>query len=128
MGNGKAIQSAHAGTESYSPYYGEYLSQKTAIVNGFPAWCELYYQFSYNISDPQNVTVGERNNCINRMINAVRDFWNNTDIEKRIKMNDRDIVTELQKIAAAHSTDNIKISINEEHIFFERMDERRYAE
>lgn len=119
MENGKAIQSAHAETESYSPYYGEYLSQKTATVNGFPAWCELYYQFSYSISDPQSVTVGERDNCISKMISTVRDFWNGTDIEKILKMDKKNIAAKLQKIAAAHSTDNITISANEEHIHFE---------
>ncbi len=127
MENGKAIQSARAGTETYSPYYGEYLPQKTAYKNGFPAWCELYYQFSYSISDPKSVTVGERDNCIGKMISAVRDFWNGTDIEKILKMDKRNIAAELRKIAAVHSTDNIKISVNEEHIHFERMDERQYA-
>ncbi len=127
MENGKAIQSAHAVTESYSPYYGEYLPQKSVDKNGFPAWCSLYYQFSYSISDPQNVTVSERDNCISKMISAVRDFWNGMDIEKVVKMDKRSIAAELQKIAAAHSTDNIKIYVNEEHIHFERMDERQYA-
>lgn len=125
MENGKAIQSAHAGTETYSPYYGEYLPQKTAAGNSFPVLCDLYYQFSYSISDPQTVTVGERDNCISKMISAVRDFWNGTDIEK-VLINDKYIVAEFQKIAAVYSTDNIKISVSE--VSFERMDERRYAE
>ncbi len=127
MENGKAIQSARAVTESYSPYYGEYLPQKTADENGFPVLCSLYYQFSYSISDPQNVTVGGRDNCISNMISAVRDFWNGTDIEKILKMDKRSIAAELRKIAAAHSTDNIKISVNEERMHLERMDERQSA-
>lgn len=50
MENGKVIQSSYAG-QPINPYYGEELPQKTASKNGVAAWCNLYYRFSYNISD-----------------------------------------------------------------------------
>ncbi len=123
MENGKAIQSRYAG-EPISPYYEEELPQKIACENGAAAWCSLYYQFSYSISDAETVTVGERDRQIESMINAIHAFWNNTDIEKLLKMGESDIVQELEKIAAKYSTSNVIITIGNEQVHFERMDER----
>ena len=58
------------------------------------------------------------------MINAVHTFWNDTDIESILKMNESDIVKKLEKIAETYSTDNVTITINSEQIHFECMDER----
>ncbi|MDO5346845.1 MAG: hypothetical protein Q4E91_14055 [Lachnospiraceae bacterium] len=126
MENGKAIQSSYNG-EPISPYYEEELPQKTASENGAAAWCSLYYQFSYGISDAETVTVGERDRQIGGMINAVYSFWNNTDIENILKMSERDIVQELEKIAAKYSTEHITITTEEEQVHFEHMDEREYV-
>lgn len=127
MENGKYIHSNYTGQEEINFIYDEYLPQKTIAENGNAAWCSLYYQFSYSISCPQNVTVSERDNCIDEMINAVHEFWNDTDIEDMLQMNEQDIVTKLQSIAIAHSTDNITISTSEEQIHFECMDERQFT-
>ena len=126
MENGKYVQSNYTGQKE-DPVYDEYLPQKTIVENGNTAWCSLYYQFSYSISYPQNITVGERDNCIDEMINAVHKFWSDTDIEDMLQMNEQDIVTELQTIAMAHSTDDITISTGKEQIHFERMDERQFT-
>lgn len=126
MENGKAIQSSYAG-QPISPYYEEALPQKTVSKSGTAAWCSLYYQFSYNISDAETVTVGERDCQIDGMINAVQEFWNNTDIENMLKMSKCDIVQELEQLAAKYSTDHITITTNEEQVHFECMDERQYA-
>ncbi len=124
MENGKAIQSVFTGQPT-SPYYGEELPQRTTEENGTAAWCSLYYQFSYSISDTETITVGERDRQIKGMINAVETFWNDTDLESMLKMNKNDIVKELQKIAAAHSSSHITITINEKQVHFECMDERK---
>jgi len=124
MENGKAIQSSYAG-ELIISHYEEELLQKIAGENGAAAWCSLYYRFTYSISDAETVTVGERDHQIESMINAIHAFWNNTDIEKLLKMSESDIVQELEKIAAEHSTNNVIIIIDTNH--FERMDERQYA-
>lgn len=126
MENGKEIQSSYAG-HSISPYYEEELPQKIAGENGAAAWCSLYYQFSYNISDAEAVTVGERDCQIDGMINAIYAFWNNTDIEYILKMSESDIVQELEQLAAKYSTDHITITTDEEQVQFECMDERQYA-
>lgn len=123
MENGKAVQSIYTGTQPSNPYYTEELPQKITTENG-TAWCSLYYRFFYSISDSETVTVGERDRQIVDMINAVHAFWNDTDIESMLKMEESDIVAELQRIAAVYSTDNITIMINAEQVHFERMDER----
>ncbi|MCM1263441.1 MAG: hypothetical protein NC313_12050 [Butyrivibrio sp.] len=127
MENGKAIQSSYAG-EFVSPCYGEELPQRRVNRNGTVIWCSLYYQFAYSISDTEMVTVGERDSRIESMINAIRAFWNNTDIEKLLKMNKSDIVQELEKMAAAYGTDYVTITIDRERIHFECMNERQYMD
>ena len=88
------------------------------------ARCNLYYQFSYRISE--TVTVGERDRQIENMINAVQTFWGDMDVESALKMSESDIVKKLEDIAATYTTDHITITINKEQIHFERMDERAY--
>lgn len=127
MENGKEIQSIYTGTEPHSPYYGEYLPEKTTNGNNNVARCNLYYQFSYSISEEETVTVGERDRQIEGMINAVQTFWSNADVESALKMSENDIVKELEKNAATYSTDHITIIINKEKIHWERMDERAYT-
>ena len=127
MENGKAIQSIYTGTVPDSPYYGEYLSEKTASGSHNVARCSLYYQFSYSISEIEMVTIGERDRQIESMINAVQTFWSDTDVESALKMSEEDIVKELEKIVATYSTDHITIMIDKEKIHWERMDERAYT-
>ena len=124
MENGKAVQGIYTETQPSNPCYGEYLPQKTTNENGTAAWCSLYYQFSYSISDTETVTVGERDRQIEGMINSVHAFWNDTDIESILKMSESDIVKHLKKIAETYSTDNVIITTNEEQVHFECMDER----
>ena len=125
MENGKAIQSSYTETE-LKPYYGEYLPEKITSGNLDVARCNLYYQFSYRISETETVTVGERDRQIENMINAVQTFWGDMDVESALKMNENDIAKKLEEIAAIYTTDHITITINKEQIHFERMDERAY--
>ncbi len=125
MENGKAIQSSYAETE-LNPYYGEYLPEKITSGSLDVARCNLYYQFSYRISETETVTVGERDRQIENMINAVQTFWGDMDVESALKMNENDIAKKLEEIAAIYTTDHITITINKEQIHFERMDERAY--
>ena len=61
------------------------------------------------------------------MINAVKAFWDDADIEKLLKTDESGITKELKTIAAAHTDENIAIMINEEQVHFERVDERNIA-
>ena len=125
MENGKAIQSSYTETE-LNPYYGEYLPEKITSGSLDVARCNLFYQFSYRISETETVTVGERDRQIENMINAVQTFWGDMDVESALKMNENDIAKKLEEIAAIYTTDHITITINKEQIHFERMDERAY--
>ncbi|MGN0314302.1 MAG: hypothetical protein ACI4EG_05880 [Fusicatenibacter sp.] len=110
-----------------NPSFAKDMPQRTIWKNGYAAWCSLYYQFSYHISDKNAVTVGERDQQIEKMISAIQMFWDNTDIEYLLKMNERDVVEELEKLAALCSNDGVTITIDEEQVQFECMDERGYG-
>ena len=125
--NGKYVQSINTGRKEEDPILNQYLPSKTAEENGYGAWCDLFYQFSYHIADKQTLTVGERDACISNMISEIQDFWNGTDIDEMLGMTEGDIVGKLKEIAAEYSNDNITIIIQEESVSFEKMDERGRA-
>ena len=125
--NGKYVQSINTGRKEEDPILNQYLPSKTAEENGYGAWCDLFYPFSYHIADKKTLTVGERDDCISNMISEVQDFWNGTDIEEMLGMTEGDIVGKLKEIAAEYSNDNITIIIQEDSVSFEKMDERDRA-
>lgn len=125
--NGKYVQSINTGRKEEDPGYNQYLPSKTAEENGYGAWCDLFYPFSYHIADKKTLTVGERDACISNMISEIQDFWNGTDIDEMLGMTEGDIVGKLKEIAAEYSNDNITIIIQEDSVSFEKMDERGRA-
>ena len=125
--NGKYVQSINTGRKEEDPILNQYLPSKTAEENGYGAWCDLFYPFSYHIADKKTLTVGERDACISNMISEIQDFWNGTDIEEMLGMTEDDIVGKLKEIAAEYSNDNITIIIQEDSVSFEKMDERDRA-
>ena len=125
--NGKYVQSINTGRKEEDPILNQYLPSKTAEENGYGAWCDLFYPFSYHIADKKTLTVGERDACISNMISEIQDFWNGTDIEEMLGMTEDDIVGKLKEIAAEYSNDNITIIIHEDSVSFEKMDERDRA-
>ena len=122
--NGKYVQSINTGRKEEDPIHNQYLPSKTAEENGYGAWCDLSYSFSYHIADKKVLTVGERDYCISNMMSEIQDFWNRTDIEKMLSMTKDDIVSKLKEIAAEYSNDKITIIIREDSVSFEKMDER----
>ena len=125
--NGKYVQSINTGRKEEDPIHNQYLPSKTAEENGYGAWCDLFYQFSYHISDKKTLTVGERDYCIGNMMSEIQDFWNRTDIEEMLSMTKDDIVSKLKEIATKYSNNNITIIIREDSVSFEKMDERNKA-
>ena len=122
--NGKYVQSINTGRKEEDPGYNQYLPSKTAEENGYNAWCDLFYQFSYHIADKETLTVGERDYCIGSMMNGVQDFWNETDLEEMLNMTKDDVISKLKEIAEEYSNDDISITIYEDSVGFEKMDER----
>ena len=122
--NGKYVQSINTGRKEEDPGYNQYLPSKTAEENGYNAWCDLFYQFSYHIADKETLTVGERDYCIGSMMNGIQDFWNETDLEEMLSMTKDDVISKLKEIAEEYSNDDISITIHEDSVGFEKMDER----
>ena len=122
--NGKYVQSINTGRKEEDPGYNQYLPSKTAEENGYGAWCDLFYQFSYHIADKETLTVGERDYCIGSMMNGIQDFWNETDLEEMLSMTKDDVISKLKEIAEEYSNDDISITIYEDSVGFEKMDER----
>ncbi len=125
--NGKYVQSINTGRKEEDPIHNQYLPSKTAEENGYGAWCDLFYSFSYHIADKKMLTVGERDYCIGNMMSEIQDFWNRTDIEEMLSMTKDDIISKLKEIAAEYSNDKITIIIREDSVSFEKMDERNKA-
>ncbi len=122
--NGKYVQSINTGRKEEDPVHNQYLPSKTAEENGYGAWCDLFYQFSYHIADKETLTVGERDYCIGSMMNGIQDFWNETDLEEMLSMTKDDVISKLKEIAEEYSNDDISITIYEDSVGFEKMDER----
>ena len=122
--NGKYVQSINTGRKEEDPGCNQYLPSKTAEENGYNAWCDLFYQFSYHIADKETLIVGERDYCIGSMMNGIRDFWNETDLEEMLSMTKDDVISKLKEIAEEYSNDDISITIYEDSVGFEKMDER----
>ena len=122
--NGKYVQSINTGRKEEDPILNQYLPSKTAEENGYGAWCDLFYQFSYHIADKETLTVGERDYCIGSMMNGIQDFWNETDLEEMLSMTKDDVISKLKEIAEEYSNDDISITIYEDSVGFEKMDER----
>lgn len=122
MENAKYVQSEFTGKAEENPGCDQYFPQKTIADSGMGAWCSLYYQFTYHVSDKKVVTVAERDSQIQAMIDGVQNFWNGTDTEELLKMNERDVTKRMIEIAEDNSNNHIIISVNNVH--FEKMDER----
>lgn len=122
--NGKYVQSNYTGRKEEDPVYNQYLPSKTTEENGYGAWCDLFYRFSYHIADKKALTVGERDDCISNMMNEIQDFWKKTDMEEVLSMTEDDMINKLKEIAAGFSNDDITITIHEDSVSFEKMDER----
>lgn len=121
--NAQAVQSAYTGAPENDPWHDQYFPARFGVSDGRLGYCDLYYQFSWHIADKETVTVGERDKQISGMMKAVRDFWNETDTEELLKMSKTDIVQKFEQLAAKYSTEHITITVKEEQLHFECIDE-----
>lgn len=130
--NGMLIRSLYRGEteeEAEDASIGTTLTKNPGEEAPQHTWCQMYYSFSYHVSDKEKVTVGERDRAVGGMLDGIEDFWSQTDIEELLKMEKSDIIQELNDLAAKHSTRNIKITIaKDDQIGFERMDERTFLQ
>lgn len=130
--NAKAVQSHYTGRAAEDPCVNQYLPEKLAEKYGRSAWCDLFYQFSYHIADQEALTVGERDRLVGGMINTIREFWDEIELEELLGMKEAErktaIVEILQEIADSYSTRQLTIHIREDGVSCECMDERSVFE
>ena len=124
MENAEYVQSNYTGREEEAPSYDQYLPEKITVENGRSAWCDLYYRFSWRVTDKERLTVGERDRRIEGMMTDIQRFWEKTELDVLLKMEKPEIVKKLQEIADSCSTGQLVITIAKDHVSFECMDER----
>ncbi len=90
------------------------------------AWCSLWYRLEYRIMDKKSLKVKERDQCIAGIQKEVDALWAETDLEQFLLMSEEDVAEQLNAIAASYSNDLMNVTITENDIQFEKMDERGY--
>ncbi len=124
--NGMMIRALHTGRAEQDPGFAASLPERTVTRDGsVMAWCALYYDVSYHVSDKSAVTVGERDACVGGMLSAISAFWQETDMEALLAMTEEDVAARFSAWAAAYSTAGVTFApVTADSIHFEHMDER----
>ena len=126
MENGMMIRALHTGRAEQDPGFAASLPERAVTRDGsVMAWCDLYYDVSYHVSDKSAVTVGERDACVGGMLSAISAFWQETDMEALLAMTEEDVAARFSAWAAAYSTAGVTFApVTADSIHFEHMDER----
>ena len=124
--NAMMIRSLYTGQPEDDPGFAANLPMLSQEVNGATAaWCDLYYDLCYHISDKSTVTVGERDRCTAAMMDAINAFWQDTDIDTLLTMTKSDVVARFNTWAADCGTEHVAFHhVTEDQIHYECMDER----
>ncbi len=122
--NAAWVMGQHRGKPEEDPWWGGF----NYMEQGDDIWCRLYFQFSYHISDKSRGTVGERDQCIESMMNCILKFWQETELEERIKLSEEEVINKFKEWAKTCSNEVITIGIDESHIRYEHGNEREYAD
>ena len=124
--NGMMVRSLRTGRAEEDPGFSVNLPERVVVESGATAaWCDLFYQCSYHVSDKSVVTVRERDRCMAGLMSGIGEFWNETDMDTLLRMTEGQVVNRLNEIAAEYSTDSVRITpMTENDVHFEAMDER----
>lgn len=120
--NSVMIRSLNTGMPEKNPSVGNFNLEKRSKF----AWCRLYYQFPYHISNKEKLTVGERDYRVGSVVDGIQTFWDETSLDDLLNMTEDDIILYMQELASKYSNDLITISIAKDQVQFEKMDERKY--
>ena len=119
------IQSLNTGKSEQNPWSSGDLYKETGDASSL-AWCNLWYQFPYHIADKSKLTVEERDRAVGGMINAIQTFWDETSLDDLLKMTKSEVLDKMVFLADEYSSDFISITIDQNQVQFEGMDERRF--
>ncbi len=124
--NGVQVKSLYTGKQEEDPGFSANLPMWSHVESGVTAaWCQLYYDISYRISDKSAVTVGERDNCVSAMKETIERFWWDTDLEDLLQLTEADVVDRFNIWADAASQNGVTFNlVTEGNIHFECLDER----
>ena len=118
----RRIQSLNPEDSEKICYYANFYLDKS--TEG--AWCNLWYQLEYYILDKDSLSVKERDRRITGIQKDVEKLWAETDLEEFLLMSEEDVTEQLNAIAASYSNNLMKVTITENDVQFEKMDERAY--
>lgn len=123
--NGQMIRGLYTGQEQ-DPGFAANLPMREQETGGsIAAWCNLYYDLSYHVSDRNACTVGERDACVGEMERTVAAFWRDTDLDTLLAMTEQDMVDQFNAWASLCGTDHVSFHhITRDHIHYECADER----
>ncbi len=126
--NGQKIRALYTGGEAADPGFSAQLPTLQHVEDSVTtAWCDLYYDLTYHVSDPAAVTVGERDRCVAAMEQAISDFWWATPMDELLGMTEEDIVVRFNAWAADCGTDHVSFChVTGDHVHYECADERGY--
>lgn len=124
--NGRKVRALYTGRPEEDPGFSANLPDKYREEDGIrTAWCNLYYDISYHVSDQSAVTVRERDALAGGMMNAINTFWRDTDLDALLTMTEEDVVSWLNAWAEEAGTENLRFNpITADNIHFEAYDER----
>ena len=90
--NGMMIRALYTGQPEGDPGFAANLPMRSQDMQGVTAaWCDLYYDLSYHVSDKSAVTVGERDACVAGMLACIQDFWWNTDLDTLLTLSEDEV-------------------------------------
>lgn len=87
-------------------------------------WCGFECSFRYHIADSDKTTVGDRDRLIGSVLDSIQTFWTETSMDDLLQLTREDVLRMLEEIAARCGDDAITVTILEEQLYFEHMDER----
>ena len=122
MENAKLVQSHYTGRPEEDPMIDERLLPKQTADG--TAYCGLYCQFFWHIADRDQLTVRQRDQAVGGLLTAVWNFWEEADLDEVLDLTKEEVVSLLGDLAREYSTDLITLSVREDGIGFETMDER----
>ena len=119
--NGQMVRALYTGGPETDPGFAVNLPEKYQEEAGIrTAWCNLYYDVSYHISDKSAATVDERDACAAGMMDAIDAFWRDTDLDTLLTMTKEDVVAKFNVWAGENSTENVRFNpVTGDNIHFE---------